>query len=101
MSRDKGKAGEREITRELVRRGIEHVREQDGRTQGADFLIQRTFALDAKRQETLLLPRWHREVEGRTPSHLVPVVAWRRSREPWRVSLLLSDFLDLIEGAGQ
>lgn len=100
-SRDKGKRGERELCQILDQRGLPYLREQDGRTQGSDFLVERTYMLEAKRQERLKLLDWHHQVEGNASGHLVPVVAWRPSREPWRASLLLADLLDLIEEAGR
>lgn len=98
MSRSKGKAAEREVGHILDRAGFPYLREQDGRTQGADFRVG-DVVLEVKRREALRLLEWHREVEAKTPDHLLPVVAWRTSREPWRVSLSLTDFLDLLKEA--
>lgn len=95
LSRDKGKTAEREVGHMLDRYGLSYLREQDGRIQGADFVIDRRFAAEVKRRERLSLVEYHRELEAKTPAHLTPVVIWRPSREPWRASLLLTDFLDL------
>ena len=37
--------------------------------------------------------------EDETPEHLTPVVVYRRSRAPWRCSLLLEDLIDLLREA--
>lgn len=100
FSRDKGKVAEREVERRLEQRGFHVIREQDGRTQGADLLVNGTYAVEVKRRERLSLLDWHRQLEGRIPGHLVPMVVWRPNREPWRASLLLADLADLIEEAG-
>lgn len=101
MSRDKGKAAEREVERRLEQRGFHVIREQDGRTQGADLLVNGTYAVEVKRRERLELVKWHRHLEHSIPGHLTPVVAWRPNHEPWRASLLLADLVDLIEEAGK
>jgi Holliday junction resolvase len=100
LSRDKGKRGEREVCHALDRRGLPYLREQDGRTQGADFLIDRRFTAEVKRREKFSLLEAHRHVEGLSDKHLTPVVIWRPSHQPWRVSMLLEDWLDLITEAG-
>ncbi len=56
--------------------------------------------LEVKRQERIEIEKWCRQAEAdaarqRAPGR--PVTAWRRSREPWRVSLTLEDFLTLID----
>ena len=99
MSRDKGKVAERDVGHILDRHHLPYLREQDGRTQGADFLVDGRFTLEVKRREQLRLVEWHRQLEAATPAHLTPVVAWRPSREPWRASLLLADLLDLARAA--
>jgi hypothetical protein len=96
-SRDKGKVGEREVGHMLDRYKLPYLREQDGRTQGADFLIDRRFAAEVKRRERFSLVEAHRHVERMADDHIVPLVIWRPSREPWRVSMLLTDFLDMAE----
>jgi hypothetical protein len=50
--------------------------------------------LEAKRRETLALPEWLRQAE-RDAGDLTPVVAFRRSREPWRVVVPLDSWLAL------
>lgn len=97
--RIKGKRGEAELCRLFDRVGVEYVREQDGRLQGADFRLEGFVALDGKRRERMRLLEWSRELEARTAEHLVPVVAYRPSRDHWRSSLPLLDLLDLLRRA--
>lgn len=96
-SRSKGKRAETEAQHIFERRNLPYIRQQDGRLQESDFVLDRRFAVEVKRRESLSLLAWHRHLEGVTPGHLVPVVMWRPSREPWRCSLLVDDFLDLAE----
>ena len=52
--------------------------------------------LEVKRQETIRIELWSRQAESEAPAGCVAAVVYRRSREPWRVSLLLADFLGLV-----
>lgn len=52
--------------------------------------------VEAKRQEATRIDEWHTkacEESGDKPALLI----YRRSRQPWRVVLLLADFLRLME----
>lgn len=100
-SRDKGKRGELEIDHILSARNIPFTRDLDGRTQKyGDFLLPST-ALEARRRETLSLTAWSKAHEEKVPDHLIPAVAYRTNGQPWRVSLPLDDYLDLLEEAGR
>jgi Holliday junction resolvase len=58
------------------------------------------YFVEVKRCETLRIPEWCAKAEeqaGGEPALLV----FRRSREPWRVCMRLSDFLGMMErGSG-
>ena len=97
-SRAKGKRGEREVGQILSAAGLSYLREQDGRTQGADFRVEQ-FCVEARYREKLEIPAWSVEIESKTPDHLVPVLAWRKNGHPWRASLPLRDFAELIGAA--
>ena len=103
MSRHKGARGELEVVRELQARGIDARRTapmQAGGSRGdADVLSLPGVHIEVKRQERLCLDQWSRQAEADAPAGAMPVVAYRRSREPWRVALLLDDFLDLLQKA--
>ena len=95
LSRDKGKIGERELGHLFASAKLPYLREQDGRTQGADFAIEQ-FRVEARRRNQLRIIAWSRELEDKTPDHLVPVLAYRPDREPWRVSMLATDWAGLV-----
>lgn len=96
--RDKGVRGEREVALAFEKaryqvRGLEA--EGDHLVVCADWL---TLHIEAKRQEKLRLPEWSRQAEAEAPQGTVPIVAYRASREPWRVSLKLDDFIEILPG---
>ena len=99
-ARNKGGRGEREfcdiLTRGLpglvnkfglplvISRNLDQVR--DG---GADIMSLPPFAIEVKRHETLQLnPWWKQTLSQRTPTHPIPVLAWRKTRQPWRIRML-------------
>ncbi len=51
--------------------------------------------VEVKRCEKLKLPEWTRQAESQCGDD-VPLVVYRSSREPWRVSLPFEDFLNLL-----
>lgn len=94
--RDKGVAGEREVRQRFELGGFE-VRGLEG--EGDHLVICEgglTLHVESKRQETLRLPLWSQQAEAEAPQGTLPLVAYRRSREPWRVSLRLDDFIALL-----
>jgi len=100
--RAKGQAGEREIVTILTERG-HHARRTAplqtylGAAGGyADVTGLAGIHLEVKRQERLQMDEWSRQAEAECGQN-VPVVVYRRSREPWRVSMLLDDFLTIYE----
>jgi hypothetical protein len=97
MSRRKGKSGEREFEQLVIAHGMADViREQDGRRQYGDHHLA-SFCVDSKRRERIEIVKWSREIEGRTAgTNLIPCVAYRHNREPWRVSMKASDWLDVV-----
>lgn len=96
MSRQKGKVAERELGHLFDRFTLEHYREQDGREQDSDFHVERQYLVECKRRERISILEWSRTVEERTPQGLVPAVAYRPNREPWRVSMLAEDWCSLV-----
>jgi Holliday junction resolvase len=100
--RDKGISGEREVRVILQDAGFQ-VRGLEGL---GDHLALKhretpqttTFVLhvEVKRQETLRPDYWSRQAEAEAPDGATPIVAYRRSREPWRVTIALDDLLRLI-----
>ncbi len=98
-ARRKGRDAEREA--ELVMRegGLAVERTLTGRHQASGDLVGEGLAIEVRRRDRLSLVSWHREHEALTPPHLTPVVVWRPDREPWRASMLLGDWVDLVREA--
>jgi Holliday junction resolvase len=93
--RDKGLRGELEVKQIFADAGFD-VRSFEG--QGDNLVIDgsRLLHLEVKRQETLKMDLWSRQAETECSSGAVPLVVYRRSREPWRVSLRLEDLLAVL-----
>lgn len=100
----KGNCGEREVLRLLEERGVLCQRNQQGLLAGfasgegnPDLLIRiggRELHGEIKRCERLRLNEAIRQAEHDACGR-VPVVIHRASRQPWYMTLRLSDFLDL------
>lgn len=99
MSRRKGQAGERSVELIFQEAGFHTERNLSGRKQIAGDIAVEGLAVEVRRREKLSIERWCREHEAETPEHLTPVVVWRRSGEPWRVSLTLDDLIELLREA--
>lgn len=97
-SRNKGRTGERAVELILQDHGFQTERAIGGRTQvSGDIAVhQPPLAIEVRRRETLQIVKWSREHEASTPDTHIPVLVWRPSREPWRVSCRLDDFCSLI-----
>jgi hypothetical protein len=98
--RQKGLRGEREVTHAFREAGLT-VKNLDG---GGDHLIVLApeaglpdLHLEVKRQETIRIADWSKQAETEAPAGCVAAVVYRRSHEPWRVSLKLDDFLGLLK----
>lgn len=99
--RNKGKSGERELGRLLGERlGYDVTRNLDqSRDGGCDLIGVGAFALEVKRQEKLALVSWWAQAcEQAARAGLIPCLAYRQSRRPWRfilpLGVLMSEALD-------
>lgn len=95
--RAKGAAGERELAALLsehlgfvVKRNLGQARD------GADDLTVQQFRIEVKRQETLRIDQWSEQVESCAQPGEIPVLAYRRNGQPWRVCLRLEDFIPMM-----
>jgi hypothetical protein len=93
--RNKGLVGEREVAHAFAAAGFP-VKNLDGGGDQLVVLATKPLHLEVKRQETIAMGKWTRQAEAEAPAGYLPVVVYRRSHEPWRVSLLLDDFLGLL-----
>lgn len=96
-SRNKGKRRELELVHILndngfdVRRGYVFQNEPDlVGLEGFHVEIKGVEALNVRKALKQSIEDAEKRKDG------IPIVAWKKSKEPWTVTLLLDDFLDLI-----
>jgi hypothetical protein len=94
--RIKGQAAERELAGmltdwlgECVQRRL--GQERDG---GGDIVIG-NYSIQVKRQEVIRIDDWWAQAE-RDSGNLIPVLAYRRSRNPWKVVIGIDEFVRLL-----
>ncbi len=63
---------------------------------GADDIEVGPYRIECKRQETLSIMKWCRQVEACTKPGEIPAVIFRQNGEQWRVVLRLEHFLPLL-----
>lgn len=98
--RNKGAAGERELAGILKDNlGFEVKRNLGQARDGADDITIQKFRIEVKRQERLQVDKWSEQVESCSKSGEIPVLAYRRNGQPWRVCLRLDDFIPLLRDA--
>lgn len=102
--RRKGAVGEREVVHACEARGLKAKRTAPLQAaQGHDAsdvaLNIGGVHLEVKRRERTRVLEWARTTEAAAQAWEIPAVAFRPSREPWRVVLPLDDFLDLLKEA--
>lgn len=95
-SRSKGRSAERDVEVRFQAKGFDTDRNLGGRRQLHGDLYSEGFAVEVRNRQKLSLTRWSAEHELACPDHVTPLIAYRSNRQPWRVSLLLEDFLDLL-----
>jgi hypothetical protein len=97
--RDKGLRGELEVAHILAEHGLALRNLERSGDQLVYLPTQDAWLhVECKRQERLCIPEWNRQAASEAPEGTTPVVCYRRSREPWYVSLPLDQFLDLVDG---
>jgi Holliday junction resolvase len=98
--RNKGAAGERELAGILKDHlGFEVKRNLGQARDGADDITIQKFRIEVKRQERLQVDKWSEQVESCSKSGEIPVLAYRRNGQPWRVCLKLDDFIPMLRDA--
>lgn len=97
MSRTKGKLGEAQVVALARDAGFPDANRSwqtpqlDGDLQGIPGVH-----LEVRRREGTSVEAWAKEVEQKCRNGNLPVVAWRRSNQPWRATLPLTDLLELL-----
>jgi len=95
---EKGKRGEREFA-ELCRNHGFAVRrgQQYSGIEGRDVVGLDGFHVEVKWQERVRIFDWMKQAEEDSgDSQDIPVVALKRNRKPWLVTMRVEDFLKLI-----
>jgi hypothetical protein len=95
-SRDKGLSGEREVRHAFETGGLP-VRGLEGL--GDQLVVCATgltLHIEVKRAERITIGEWTRQAETEAPQGTVPIVVYRRNREPWRASLKLDDLIAML-----
>jgi len=87
--RNKGAAGERELSKILADRlGIDcHRNLEQTRSGGADLLGVGPWAVEIKRQERLCIEQWWAQACAQSDAY--PALAYRQSRQPWTIIIPL------------
>lgn len=103
-SRAKGKAGELESSRLWLAAGGDVRPLQSGqreRDDAGDYLVTlagATFIVQCRRRERTRVLEASRQIEAVARDGELAAVVYRPSREPWRISMTLEDFLGLVAG---
>jgi Holliday junction resolvase len=85
MARNKGAAGERELSKILTDElGFEVKRKLGQARDGGDDIQIGKYRIEVKRREALRLDDWCQQIEKVCDPREVPVVAYRRNGQPWR-----------------
>lgn len=97
-SRAKGGRGEREIVEILNAHGYDtHRSPHSGALEWArGDIVGAPWHIEVKFVEAARIWDWCKQAEEQAGKK-IPLVMFRRSREPWRVCLRLGDFLKLME----
>ena len=99
MQRDKGARYELELVNDCKARGVPARRTAQMQSQQgageADIEAWPGWHIEAKRQERVQMLAWCKQAEAAAGGS-TPVVVWRTNGEPSRVTLLWTDFLELM-----
>lgn len=95
-SRDKGLSGEREVRHVFEEAGLEPRSLEFSGDHLVVCAAGITLHLEVKRAEALRMTDWSKQAESEAPQGTLPLVVYRRNREPWRVSIKLDDLVALL-----
>jgi Holliday junction resolvase len=108
MQRTKGAKAEREFAEILNKKfgakykrtplsGGMDLKGDIRRSYGSKHTIVDDFHWEIKRQETISIHKWYNQAKSDAPSLMMPVVAFRRNNDEWKVTLSAEDFLNVIK----
>jgi Holliday junction resolvase len=95
-SRTKGASAERSVARILAEYGFNGERNGRNGITSEDVVhsLPSTW-IEVKRREKLAISEWLKQAEGDAPEGYEPAVVFRKSREPWRIIVTLTHYLEL------
>jgi len=94
--RRKGLVGEREVFHRFEAAGG-RVLKLEGQGDNLVELADVIYHVESKRRETTRIEEWCHQAEAEKAWDIaVPVVVWRKSREPWRIAIPLDAFLEVV-----
>ena len=97
MARNKGAAGERELAQILTDHlGVMIQRKLGQARDGGDDIQIGKYRIEVKRRETLSIDAWCKQVEDAASHDDIPVLAYRRNGQPWRVVVPLEWFIKQV-----
>ena len=98
-SREKGKAGEREFAALCRKYGFENVRrgQQFSGIEGKDVVGLEGIHIEVKRVERLNIDEAMKQAIRDSKEGEIPIVAHRRNREEWKVTMRAEDWLEFYK----
>lgn len=101
-SREKGKRGEREFAALCRKHGFNEARrgQQFNGIEGKDVVGLPGFHVEVKRVERLNLSAAMDQAQEDAAEGEIPIVAHRKNREPWRITIAAEEFLKIIKTKG-
>jgi hypothetical protein len=93
--RRKGVRAEREVFDRFQAAGATDLRSLEGQ---GDTLVEfggRRYHVETKRREQIRLMEWVRQSEQEAGLQTIPLTVFRQNGQPWRVCILLDDFLEV------
>lgn len=100
MQRNKGANAEREVVHILEEYGFPARRGQVFNGEPDIICPMLPFHFEVKRQETLKINDWWKQSVSAAGNE-IPTVVFRRSHEPWKVVISLTDLLTILKEANK
>ena len=98
-SREKGKAGEREFAALCRKHGFENARrgQQFSGIEGKDVVGLEGIHIEVKRVERLNIDEAMKQSIRDSKEGEIPIVAHRKNREPWKVTMRAEDWFEMYK----
>lgn len=98
-SREKGKAGEREFAALCRKHGFKNARrgQQFNGLEGKDVVGLEGIHIEVKRVERLNIDKAMKQSIEDSKEGEIPIVAHRRNREEWKVTMRAEDWLEFYK----